>query len=82
MLLSQQQLIGDHWNDWLASTCPALILRGRESRVTTQEHVDQMAQRRRNCLVVTLDGGHALHVDNPAEFNAEVSKFLELLQTC
>jgi pimeloyl-ACP methyl ester carboxylesterase len=82
MLLSQQQLIGDHWKDWLASTCPALILRGRESRVTTQEHVDQMAQRRRNCQVVTLDGGHALHVDNPAEFNAEVSRFLELLQTC
>ncbi len=77
MVHSQQQMIGDHWADWLASTCRALLLRGSESRVTTQDHVEEMNRRRLNCQVITLDGGHCIHLDNPAGFNAEVSKFLE-----
>ncbi len=35
MVLSQHKMIGDHWGDWLATSCPALLLRGRDSRVTT-----------------------------------------------
>ncbi|SRR6266568_2187755 len=77
MVTSQSHLIGDHWADWLASQCPALLLRGRESRVTTAEQCKQMAARRSNTQLVTLDGGHALHTDNPAEFNATVKAFLQ-----
>lgn len=76
---SQQNMLGDHWSAWLASPCPALILRGRESRVTTQVHAEEMAARRPNTLLICLDGGHALHVDNPAAFNAAVREFLDSL---
>ena len=37
-------LSGDYWPDWLATTCPALLIRGNESRVTTQEAAEQMAR--------------------------------------
>ena len=68
MLESQRQLKGDHWADWLATECPALVIRGRESRITTQDHVEQMAARRLNTRLVTLDGGHVVHQDNPNGF--------------
>jgi pimeloyl-ACP methyl ester carboxylesterase len=81
MVLSQHEMIGDHWHDWLATTCPALLLRGSESRVTTAEHVEQMAKRRRNTQLLTLEGGHALHADNPAGFNNAVRAFLKSLES-
>ena len=31
---SQESLNGNHWKDWLATDCPALLLRGQQSRVT------------------------------------------------
>jgi pimeloyl-ACP methyl ester carboxylesterase len=72
-------MIGDHWGDWLATSCPALLLRGRDSRVTTDEHLQQMARRRKNTQPQTLDGGHALHVDNPRGFHRAVRSFLDQL---
>jgi len=79
MLTSQAHLNGDHWRDWLATSCPALLLRGRESRVTKADHLDEMAARRPNTTFVTLDGGHVLHIDNPAAFNAALRAFLDSL---
>ena len=79
MLASQSQLIGDHWRDWLATTCPALLIRGRESRVTNLDEIEQMAQRRPNTMLVTLDGGHVLHFEDPLAFNATVRRFLDSL---
>ena len=29
MIASQAELNGDHWDDWLAGRCPALLIRGR-----------------------------------------------------
>ena len=75
MVESQKQLCGDHWQDWLATTCPALLLRGRESRVTTQEEMEQMVSRRPNTRFETLDGGHILHVDNLPAFVTAVRNF-------
>ena len=49
MLESQLQLNGDHWADWLATQCPALLIRGRESRVTTQSQLAEMAARPASC---------------------------------
>jgi pimeloyl-ACP methyl ester carboxylesterase len=77
MVESQKLLCGDHWNDWLATTCPALLLRGRESRVTTQAGMEQMVTRRPNARLVTLDGGHILHFDNPTDFVDSVRDFLQ-----
>lgn len=76
---SQGQLNGDYWADWLASTCPALVIRGRDSRVTTPEMAEQMAMRRPNTRLVTLDGGHVVHLDNPTGFTAAVQAFLQEL---
>ena len=76
MLESQLQLNGDHWADWLATKCPALLVRGRESRITTQDHFEQMAARRPNTRLVTLDGGHVVHQDNPSGFADIVREFL------
>jgi esterase len=70
-------LSGDYWSDWLATTCPALLIRGRESRVTTQETAEQMAARRPNTLLKTLDGGHVVHFDNPTGFADTVNEFLK-----
>jgi pimeloyl-ACP methyl ester carboxylesterase len=30
---------GDHWKDWLATDCPALVIYGQDSRITTQAHL-------------------------------------------
>lgn len=76
MLESQLQLNGDHWADWLATGCPALLVRGRESPITTQDHCEQMAKRRPNTRLVTLDGWHVVHQDNPAGFAEVVREFL------
>jgi esterase len=79
MVRSQQNLVGDHWSDWLASDCHALVIRGRESRVTSLENLEQMAELRPHTNLVILDGGHALHSDNPGAFNAVVRSFLDSL---
>ena len=76
MLESQRQLNGDHWADWLATQCPALLIRGRESRITTQNQLAEMAARRPNTRLVTLDGGHVVHMDNPNGFANTVREFL------
>lgn len=76
MCESQLQLNGNHWADWLASACPALLIRGRDSRLTTQDQLEQMAARRPNTRLVTLDGGHVVHQDNPHGFADTVREFL------
>jgi pimeloyl-ACP methyl ester carboxylesterase len=79
MLLSQQNLNGDHWKDWLATNCPALLIRGLQSRVTNAEQLQQMAQRRSNTTLITFNGGHVLHKETATEFAAAVRAFLQSL---
>ena len=57
MVASQAEVNGDHWADWLASTCPALLIHGEQSRVTTAAHLDEMAARRPHTVLCTLPGG-------------------------
>jgi esterase len=76
MVASQDALNGDHFDDWLASSCPVLLLRGSNSRVTSPEHLQEMAARRRNTSLEALDGGHVIHVDAPAAFVECVRRFL------
>ena len=76
---SQDGLNGDHWDDWLASRCPTLLIRGRDSRVTDPTQLEQMAARRANTKGMTLDGGHVVHGDNPHGFAATVKEFLNEL---
>jgi esterase len=76
MVKSQAGIRGDHWNDWLRSDCPALVIRGSESRVTQQEHCEEMAHRRPNTRLQVLEGGHVLHGGNPAAFEKVLKEFL------
>ena len=76
MLESHKYLQGDHWSDWVASTCPALLIRGEESRVTSEEHLREMAARRPNTIFRQLPGGHVVHFDSPEAFCANVRDFL------
>jgi pimeloyl-ACP methyl ester carboxylesterase len=76
ILASQKCLIGNYWQDWLATQCPALLIRGRDSRVTTQAAAELMASRRPNTRLRTLDGGHVPHFENPISFANEVEAFL------
>jgi esterase len=76
MIASQKALNGDHWADWLATRCPALLIRGRHSRVTSPDMLRAMAERRPNTRFVELDGGHVAHMDAPDAFTTEVRDFL------
>lgn len=75
-LRSEQALNGNHWAAWLASDCPALIIRGSESEVVPGENLEAMAARRPNTVLKTLQAGHSVHVDQPEAFAAAVRDFL------
>ncbi|GAA4733126.1 alpha/beta fold hydrolase [Phytohabitans rumicis] len=79
MIVSQRALNGDHWNDWLASNCPALLIHGARSNELAAEHAAVMAAKRPNTELVTLDTGHVVHADAPDAFAATVRRFLDKL---
>jgi esterase len=81
LISSQQLLNGNHWKDWLASDCPALLIRGSKSHLTTYRECEDMATKRPNTRLITLDGGHAVHQDNLDGFVIAVKEFLYALQT-
>ncbi|MEU4104419.1 alpha/beta fold hydrolase [Streptomyces tanashiensis] len=76
MNASQQHLNGDHWDDWLDSNCPALLIRGSRSRVLSATHAKDMAARRPRVQLVELPAGHTVHETVPSEFAAAVKGFL------
>jgi pimeloyl-ACP methyl ester carboxylesterase len=80
VVASQAELNGDHWRDWLASRCPALVMRGKDSPLSKPGHLRAMAERRPGTRFVEIDGGHAVHVDNPDGFVAAVKAFLAPLE--
>ncbi|WOI61177.1 alpha/beta fold hydrolase [Streptomyces fradiae] len=82
MVASQRQLNGDHWPDWLAGDCPALLVRGTSSNVLDAAHAREMAARRPGTRLVHLPAGHAVHAVHatvPGPFAAVVREFLAAL---
>ncbi|MFE2976399.1 alpha/beta fold hydrolase [Streptomyces sp. NPDC059258] len=79
MNASQRLLNGDHWDDWLAGDCPALLVRGSRSTVLRAEHARRMAARRPRTSLVELPAGHTVHGTVPVEFAAAVRGFLGAL---
>ncbi|WEB44948.1 alpha/beta hydrolase [Streptomyces yunnanensis] len=80
MVRSQEALIGDWWPDWLATTCPALLLHGLDSFVLPTAMAREMAERRPATTLREFPGcGHWLHDDDPAGFAAAVREFLTAL---
>ena len=77
MVESQKHINGDHWADWLATDCPALLIGGRDSRVTAIAHLDEMAARRAHTRLVILEGGHVVHFDSPRVSRRRCGSFWE-----
>ncbi|WP_431947085.1 alpha/beta fold hydrolase [Actinacidiphila sp. bgisy167] len=79
MVTSVGQVNGNHWDDWLATECPALLVHGTRSDTLTLDHAQAMAARRPNTRLVALATGHTVHETDPAGFAAAVRTFLDAL---
>lgn len=68
---------GDWWADWLATDCPALVVRGVDSRAVDGAVMEAMARRRPQTRLAVLQGGHVSHADAQSGFLAALRAFLE-----
>ena len=80
MVRSQEALKGQYWREWLSGTFPVLVIRGRDSRVTTRKHMEEMSRRRARTILLELDGGHVVHQDSPDTFAKELRHFLQSMK--
>ncbi len=63
--------------------CPALVIRGRESRVMTEEAARQMSRSIPKGEFAQIEkAAHPLHIDNPAGFQQEYQGFSGELDFC
>lgn len=79
MVASQQHLNGDHWDDWLSSNCPALLIHGTQSDVLSAQHARDLEDRRPDTQLIELATGHTVHETDPAGFAVVVRNFLDRL---
>ncbi|MFF5207896.1 alpha/beta fold hydrolase [Streptosporangium sp. NPDC000396] len=75
---SEELVHGDHWNDWLAGDCPALLVRGTEG-VVPAEQARAMAERRPNTRLAELATDHFVYAKDPEGFAKVVREFLQSL---
>ncbi|MFJ6382278.1 alpha/beta fold hydrolase [Kitasatospora sp. NPDC092039] len=75
---SEELVHGDHWADWTASGCPALVVRGTEGVVPAGQAAE-MAARRPGTVLVELAGDHLLPVTAADELARTVRGFLAAL---
>ena len=77
---SMKLIGGDWWQDWLASTCPALLLHGHRSWVMETGQAREMVARRPHTQLVEFPGcGHTIHDEEPGNFNQAVAGFLDTI---
>ncbi|MDF6017048.1 alpha/beta hydrolase [Streptomyces sp. JH34] len=72
---SEEQVHGDHWSDWTASTCTALLIHGTKG-IIPPEQVRAMVERRPGTVSTELDGDHMLPTTAPDAFATAVRTFL------
>ena len=79
-LVSMKDVLnGDFWKEWLATKCPALVVRGTTSKAVDGKLLESMAARRPNTELVSLEAGHVTHHDDLAGFVSHVRGFLSKL---
>ncbi|MGW6409506.1 alpha/beta fold hydrolase [Streptomyces vinaceus] len=76
MIDSAEACRGDHWDAWLGSSCPALLIHGARSQTLPQKTADAMVARRPGTSYTAVDGEHFLPFTHPAEFHEAVRAFL------
>ncbi|MFJ3963156.1 alpha/beta fold hydrolase [Streptomyces sp. NPDC090036] len=79
MLDSIEECRGDHWDTWLASDCPALLIHGIRSHALPRATAEAMAARRPKTSYAPLDGDHFVPFTDPVGFHAAVGAFLATL---
>ncbi|MFF1559762.1 alpha/beta fold hydrolase [Streptomyces sp. NPDC058279] len=79
MLDSVESCRGDHWDAWLGSACPALLVHGTRSRSLPQGQADAMVARRPGTSYTPLDGDHFVPFTDPQGFHKAVGTFLATL---
>jgi pimeloyl-ACP methyl ester carboxylesterase len=78
-IASEAHTRGDHWDDWLAGTCPALLVLALRSQALTIEQGHAMVERRSGTRLAELDTDHFVHTADPAGFAKVVREFLDSL---
>ena len=76
---AQPNLNGEYWDEWCATACPALIIRGTESKAVDGAVLERMASVRPNTRIISIKAGHVVHHDAPAPFLSSVESFLASL---
>ncbi|MFE2272764.1 alpha/beta fold hydrolase [Streptomyces lavendulae] len=79
MLDSVEACRGDHWDAWLGSTCPAVLVHGVRSTSLPQAQADAMVSRRPGTSYTPLEGDHFVPFTDPAGVHGAVAKFLATL---
>ncbi|MER5775665.1 alpha/beta hydrolase [Streptomyces sp. NPDC002039] len=79
MLDSAEACRGDHWDAWLGSNCPALLVHGVHSQSLPQDTADAMVTRRPGTSYAPLDGDHFVPFTDPRGFHEAVGAFLDRL---
>ncbi|MEV7414879.1 alpha/beta hydrolase [Streptomyces sp. NPDC089919] len=76
---SETLVHGDHWQQWLATDCPALLIHGLRSQALPAAQAQQMVTRRPRTTYVPVDTDHFVQHAAPEAFEAAVRTFLATL---
>ncbi|MCX4410208.1 MULTISPECIES: alpha/beta fold hydrolase [unclassified Streptomyces] len=75
MYRSEDLVHGDHWEDWTATDCPALLIHGTKG-IIPAEQIRAMVEHRPGTAPVELDADHLIPTTAPDAFAAAVKAFL------
>ncbi|WP_067710950.1 alpha/beta fold hydrolase [Nocardia yamanashiensis] len=78
MVESEHHVHGDHWAEWLGSSCPALLIRATDGVIPAEQAADMVA-RRPHTRMVELNTDHFVYVADPDGFAKAVAEFLDEL---
>ncbi|MEU4302920.1 alpha/beta fold hydrolase [Kitasatospora aureofaciens] len=78
MYRSEDQVHGDHWAHWTATSCPALLIRATKGTLPADQAA-AMVERRPGTTFAELDADHLLYTTAPDAFATTVRNFLATL---
>ncbi|WP_280396720.1 alpha/beta fold hydrolase [Nocardia carnea] len=76
MKQSQLDSIGDYSKEWASTTAPALLIRGKRSRLFSGETADRMAAARPGVRLAEFEAGHWVHNDALVALADVVAEFV------
>ncbi|UKK98466.1 alpha/beta fold hydrolase [Brevibacillus brevis] len=81
MPISQRHINGEWWNEWLASSCPILLIHGKKSFVLDESQAERMVTQRPNTRLASFaECGHDIHSTDPDGYYQAVRSFLDELK--